>query len=190
MCTSGNRDCQRASSYSNSIRVRYDRMEQIRDEVSGDGLEGAFQEEGLPLCIKLQLECLCYWSVHHLIWQPGISSLPINRCQGSQEEAFQGFSQKSKPWYNLWMNVIGSSCLCRIKSLAFISYCSINIPFMGKENTIGLYKLLKRFHRTYSYVNLYENSKSRSFLLVQWAVKNTTYHECVIIQGETSSGDG
>ncbi len=60
MGTSGNRDYQWASknSYSNSIRVGYDRIEQIREGVSGDGLEGNFWEEGLPPYIQSQLECL------------------------------------------------------------------------------------------------------------------------------------
>ncbi len=42
MGTSGNMDCQWASknSYSNSIRVGYDRIEQIREGVSGDRLGG------------------------------------------------------------------------------------------------------------------------------------------------------
>ncbi len=55
MGTSGNRDCQWASknSYSNSIRVGYNRVEQIREEVSGN-----FWEEELPPCIQSQLECL------------------------------------------------------------------------------------------------------------------------------------
>ncbi len=55
-----NRDCQWASknNYSYSIRVGYDRVEQIREGVSGDGLEGNFWEEGLPSCIQSQLEYL------------------------------------------------------------------------------------------------------------------------------------
>ncbi len=42
MGTSENRDCQWASknSYSNCIRVGYDKVEQIREGVSGDGLGG------------------------------------------------------------------------------------------------------------------------------------------------------
>ncbi len=44
-------------------------MEQIREGVSGDGLEGNFWEEGLPPCILSQLECLHGWSVHNLLWQ-------------------------------------------------------------------------------------------------------------------------
>ncbi len=48
MGTSGNRDCQwlPKRSYRNSIRVGYDRMEQIRAGVLGDGLEG-LPPEGL-----------------------------------------------------------------------------------------------------------------------------------------------
>ncbi len=44
-------------------------MEQIREGVSGDVLEGDFWEEGLPPCIQSQLECLHGWSVHKLLWQ-------------------------------------------------------------------------------------------------------------------------
>ncbi len=59
MGASWNRDCQWTSknSNSNSIRVGYDRVEQIQEGVSGDGSEN-FWEEGLPPCIQLQLECL------------------------------------------------------------------------------------------------------------------------------------
>ncbi len=53
----------------NSIRVGYDRMEQIREGVSGDRLEGNFWEERLPPCIHSQLECLHGWTVHILLWQ-------------------------------------------------------------------------------------------------------------------------
>ncbi len=35
----------------------------------GDGLEGNFWEEGLPLCMQSQLEYLHGWSVHNLLWQ-------------------------------------------------------------------------------------------------------------------------
>ncbi len=58
MGTSGNMDCQWASknSYSNSIRVGYDMIEQLLEGVSGDGLEGNFWEEGLR--VQLQLACL------------------------------------------------------------------------------------------------------------------------------------
>ncbi len=48
-------------------RVGYDRAEQIREGVSGDGLEENFWEEGLPPCIQSQLECLHGWSVHNLL---------------------------------------------------------------------------------------------------------------------------
>ncbi len=44
--------------YSNSIRVGYDRVEQIREGVLWNGLEGNLWEEGLPPCIQSQLECL------------------------------------------------------------------------------------------------------------------------------------
>ncbi len=47
----------------------YDRVEQIGEGVSGDGLEGKFWEKGLPPCIQSQLECLHGWSVHNLLWQ-------------------------------------------------------------------------------------------------------------------------
>ncbi len=47
----------------------YDRVEQIREGISGDGLEGDFYEEGLPSGIQSQLECLHGWSVHNLLWQ-------------------------------------------------------------------------------------------------------------------------
>ncbi len=71
---SGNRDCQWASknSYSNSIRVGYYRMDQIREGVSGDGLGGNFWEEGLPPCIHSQLE--------FLISIENISTLFANDC--------------------------------------------------------------------------------------------------------------
>ncbi len=54
---------------SNSIRVGYDHVEQIREGVLGGGLEGKFWEEGLPPCIQSQLECLHGWSVQNLLWQ-------------------------------------------------------------------------------------------------------------------------
>ncbi len=44
-------------------------MQQIREGVWGDELEGNFWEEGLPPCIQSQLECLHGWSVHNLLWQ-------------------------------------------------------------------------------------------------------------------------
>ncbi len=71
MGTSGNRDCRWASQKSciNIIRVGYDRMEQIRDGVSGYGLEENFWEEGLPPCIQSQLECLHGWGIYNLLWQ-------------------------------------------------------------------------------------------------------------------------
>ncbi len=66
MGTSGNRGCQWASknSYSNSIRVGYDRVEQIQEGVSGN-----FWDDGLPPCVQSQLECLHGWRVHNLFWQ-------------------------------------------------------------------------------------------------------------------------
>ncbi len=71
MGTSENRDCQWASknSYSNSTRVGYDRMEQIREGISEDGLEGNVLEEGPLPYIQSQLECPHGWSVHKLLWQ-------------------------------------------------------------------------------------------------------------------------
>ncbi len=47
----------------------YDRVEQIREDVSGGGPERNVWEEGLPLCVQSQLECLHGWSVHNLLWQ-------------------------------------------------------------------------------------------------------------------------
>ncbi len=47
----------------------YDRVEQIWEGVSGDGLEGNFWEEGLPPCIQAQFEYLHGWNVHNLLWQ-------------------------------------------------------------------------------------------------------------------------
>ncbi len=44
-------------------------MKQIKEGVSGDGLEGDFWEEGPPLCIQSQFECLHGCSVHNLLWQ-------------------------------------------------------------------------------------------------------------------------
>ncbi len=44
-------------------------MEQIREGVSGDGLEGNFWEEGLPPFIQSQFECLHGWSAHNILWQ-------------------------------------------------------------------------------------------------------------------------
>ncbi len=53
----------------NSIRVGYDRVEQFREVVSGDGLERNFLEEGLPTCIQAQFECLHAWSIYNLqLW--------------------------------------------------------------------------------------------------------------------------
>ncbi len=47
----------------------YNRMEQIRKGVLGDGLEGNFREEGLPLCVQSRLECLHVFSGHSFHWQ-------------------------------------------------------------------------------------------------------------------------
>ncbi len=44
-------------------------MEQIREGVSGDGLEGNFWEEALPSCIQSKLEWLHRRSVHNFLWQ-------------------------------------------------------------------------------------------------------------------------
>ncbi len=67
----GNRDFQWVSKNSNSncIKVGYYRMEQIREGVSGDGLNGNFWEEGQPPCIQSQLVCLHRWSAPNLLWQ-------------------------------------------------------------------------------------------------------------------------
>ncbi len=46
----------------------YDRVEQIWEEVSGDGLEGNFWEEKLPPCIQSQLEYFHGLNVHNLLW--------------------------------------------------------------------------------------------------------------------------
>ncbi len=35
----------------------------------GDGLEGNFWEEGLPLCIQTKFECLHGCSGHNILWQ-------------------------------------------------------------------------------------------------------------------------
>ncbi len=61
MGTSGNRDYQWASKRScrYSIWVGYDRIERIREGVSG----------GLPPCIQSQLECLHGRNVLNLLWQ-------------------------------------------------------------------------------------------------------------------------
>ncbi len=47
----------------------YDRLEQIREGVLGDGLVGNFWEEGLPLCVQMKLECLHGCSSHNFLWQ-------------------------------------------------------------------------------------------------------------------------
>ncbi len=44
-------------------------MEQIREGVLGDGLEGNFWEEGLPLCVQTKFECLHGRSGHNILWQ-------------------------------------------------------------------------------------------------------------------------
>ncbi len=48
-------------------------MEQVREGVLGDGLEGNLWEEGLPLCVQSRFECLHRRSVRNLLWQ----SVPI-----------------------------------------------------------------------------------------------------------------
>ncbi len=35
----------------------------------GDGLEGNFWEEGLPLCVQSRFECLHGFSGHNFLWQ-------------------------------------------------------------------------------------------------------------------------
>ncbi len=47
----------------------YDRVEQIREGVLEDGLEGNFWEEGLPLCVQSRFECLHGCSGHNFLWQ-------------------------------------------------------------------------------------------------------------------------
>ncbi len=42
----------------NSIRVGKNRVEQVRERISGDELEGDLCEERLPSCIQSQLEYL------------------------------------------------------------------------------------------------------------------------------------
>ncbi len=44
-------------------------MEQIREGVLRDGLEGNFWEEGLPSCVQLKLKCLHGCSGHNFLWQ-------------------------------------------------------------------------------------------------------------------------
>ncbi len=44
-------------------------MEQIREGVPGDGLQGNFWEEELPPCIQSQLEGFHGRCVHNLLWQ-------------------------------------------------------------------------------------------------------------------------
>ncbi len=44
-------------------------MEQIGEGVLGDGLEGNFWEEGLPLCVQSRFECLHGCSGHNILWQ-------------------------------------------------------------------------------------------------------------------------
>ncbi len=44
-------------------------MEQIREGVLGDGLEGNFWEERLPSCVQSKLECLHRCSGHNFLWQ-------------------------------------------------------------------------------------------------------------------------
>ncbi len=54
--------------YTNSIRMGYDRVEQIREGVSGDVLEGNVLEEGLPSCVQSKLECLHECSGYNFVW--------------------------------------------------------------------------------------------------------------------------
>ncbi len=44
-------------------------MEQIWEGVLGDGLEGNFWEEGLPLCLQSRFECLHGCSGRNILWQ-------------------------------------------------------------------------------------------------------------------------
>ncbi len=44
-------------------------VEQICEGVLGDGLEGNFWEEGLPLCVQSKFECLHGCSGHNILWQ-------------------------------------------------------------------------------------------------------------------------
>ncbi len=44
-------------------------MEQIREGLLGDGLEGNFWEEELPLCVQSKLDCLHGCSGHNFLWQ-------------------------------------------------------------------------------------------------------------------------
>ncbi len=65
----------------------YDRVDQIREGVSGDGLEGNSWEEGLSPCIQSQLEYLHGWSVYNLLWHfcidlPSASSDKARRGSG------------------------------------------------------------------------------------------------------------
>ncbi len=47
----------------------YDRVEQLWEGVLGNGLEGNFWEEGLPLCVQSKFECLYGCSGHTILWQ-------------------------------------------------------------------------------------------------------------------------
>ncbi len=44
-------------------------MEQIWEGVLGDGLEGNFWEEELPMCVQSKFECLHGCSGHNILWQ-------------------------------------------------------------------------------------------------------------------------
>ncbi len=44
-------------------------MEQVWEGVLGDGSEGNFWEEGLPLCVQSKFECLHGCSGHNFLWQ-------------------------------------------------------------------------------------------------------------------------
>ncbi len=44
-------------------------MEQIWEGVLGDGLEGDFWEEGLPLCVQLKVECPHGCSGYNILWR-------------------------------------------------------------------------------------------------------------------------
>ncbi len=58
----------------------YDRVEQIREGVLGDWLEGNIWEEGLPSCIQSKLECLHGWSVHNFLFP----FVPVRDCSNTK----------------------------------------------------------------------------------------------------------
>ncbi len=46
-----------------------DRLEQVWEVALGDGLEGNFWEEGLPLCVQSKFQFLRGCSGHNFLWQ-------------------------------------------------------------------------------------------------------------------------